>query len=195
MKFNYIFAIIIVCFVCQNSFCQGKSIDSLMNLSYDELKGAYFESDDISIKENIAHSYIDKAREANDTIYIARGYYLYANLYDPLTNIKYADTIIQLTKDKDHKSYPAVGYLLRGYYYYDLSKHKEVSDNYLIAYEYAVKHNKEDQKKTVRDMMGQLKNKSGDHKGALKIYKEEYESIIKDKNFRENHQEDYLIFH
>ncbi len=100
MTFKNLFFIIVPFFVLQNTFCQGKSIDSLMRLSYNELKVAYYNNENISEKENITQSYIDKAKKTNDTIYIARGYYYYAILYDPKTNIKYADTIIELTKNK-----------------------------------------------------------------------------------------------
>jgi len=53
MRFKYILVLLITFFGFQDTFSQGKSIDSLMNLSYDDLDKIYYETESITDKENI----------------------------------------------------------------------------------------------------------------------------------------------
>jgi len=68
MRFKYILVLLITFFGFQDTFSQGKSIDSLMNLSYDDLDKIYYETESITDKENITRSYIDKAIASGDSI-------------------------------------------------------------------------------------------------------------------------------
>lgn len=125
--------LITLSFFIQNSFAQlDKSKDSLSTKSFKYLKER-IESEDLNIEERKIYidAYLNKAKTEKDTIEIGNGFYFKAVFYplennedDNMRGLKYADSMIYYTKNLDHKTYPGFGYILRGYYYLNLSKEK-----------------------------------------------------------------------
>jgi AraC-like DNA-binding protein len=88
----------------------------LNSMDYEELLDLFnqYESDSLA-QERIAYTYLNKARKENDTVKVARGYDRLARTFHPQKNIIYADSLIEYTKDWQHITYPAMGYILKAY--------------------------------------------------------------------------------
>ncbi|WP_442845077.1 helix-turn-helix domain-containing protein [Leeuwenhoekiella sp. H156] len=98
---------------------QAQKSKKFERLSEEELLKYYDSTADLDSLQFIANRYLELAKASNDKIKLARGYDLMARVYDTDTNLKYADSIIQVSKNlENHKNYPAIGYLLKGVYYY-----------------------------------------------------------------------------
>ncbi|OBX24691.1 AraC-like DNA-binding protein [Gelidibacter algens] len=155
-----------------NEISQTNSFDGLRQL-FNELP-----TDSLYTKRFIAKIYLQRAKEDNDTINIGRGYYLHSVLMDgPLKAKRYADSIILFTKNSNDFSYPAAGYFLKGYWCYELSQYQEALDSYLIGDSIAKKRGNTSQSAGYKRMIALLKNRAGDHRGALKIYLKEIDSL------------------
>ncbi|RDK83491.1 helix-turn-helix domain-containing protein [Marinirhabdus gelatinilytica] len=68
-------------------------------------------------QEKIARTYLERGRKEGDTIKMARGYDRLARIFHPEKNIRFADSILEISKNQRHKFYPAMGYLLKAYSY------------------------------------------------------------------------------
>src|SRR5690606_10916857 len=143
---------------------QEKIKDTLYDKSYDDLKTLFYNwlSKDTLTAKAIANAYIKKGSIEKDSVRMAKGYYFYASDFGPAMGLQYADTIIALTENSDDKFYPATGYLLKGYWYYQLDNYKEALKYYLKGNEYAIKQNNFEHQINVRPMIAALKNRAGD---------------------------------
>lgn len=89
-----------------------KTEDSLQLKTYEELENLYydyFETDSTLIK-NVLKLYINKAKRERDTFQIATGYEMYYYIIENDKKIRYLDSIINITKNKEHQKYPATAY-------------------------------------------------------------------------------------
>ena len=85
-----------------------------------ELLDYYDTHSEIDSLKTAAQLYLVRAKEQNKVEKIARGYDLLARLYDYETNQKYADSLIQVSSGLiNNRSYPIIGYLLKGYHFYN----------------------------------------------------------------------------
>lgn len=139
MKF-YVVLIFILC------SCYGHSqkvSKSELETFEDEALLDYFNevSHDSTQAEVVARVYLDRGRAEGDTIKMARGYDRLARIFNPYKNIQFADSVIALTKDRDHITYPALGYMLKGAYYGTLNDIENEMNNYLKCYDLAYKNN------------------------------------------------------
>ncbi|RNL88891.1 hypothetical protein ED312_07705, partial [Sinomicrobium pectinilyticum] len=148
--------------------------DTLLHKSYDDLNTLFYQwlPKDTLTAKTIVNTYIAKAREEKDSIRMAKGYYYYATSFGAQKGLQYADTIIALTQHTDDKFHPAVGYLLKGYWYYQLDDYKKTMEYYLIGYKYAVERDNIKMLVHIRYMIATLKNRVGDYRGALAIDKD-----------------------
>ncbi len=151
---------------------------------------AYSEDEDA---EEFANIYLKKAKIHKDSIAIARGFNFLARINPPEINLKYTDSIILYTSESSHENYPALGYSLKGYWLYELARYREALDAYLKAYESAKEKNNAEQQNEIAQVIGALKNRWGDYKEALEIYKEHLTFLNDQPNFRTKYREDYLI--
>src|SRR5690606_12789294 len=120
-------------------------------------------------------------------------YYLHSVLYDqPLIGKNYADSIIDITKSSNDFDFPAIGYFLKGYWCYELSEYQEALQNYLIGDSIAKSKGNVTQYIENRKMIALLKNRAGDHLGALEIYLKEIDSLNGIKNNNPLNYSDYL---
>ncbi|QHI35767.1 hypothetical protein IMCC3317_11150 [Kordia antarctica] len=197
-----IFLLIIISFNSYLARAQNdtfKIIDSLSLESYEALEEKFYEYeyDDPKQARIYADAYLIKARTAKDSIQMARGYKYISFLYIDSENIplilKYSDSIIYISKNSNHRSYPALGYNQKGVWLFEQGNYKKALDNYLIAQQYALKHNNINQLKDIKLAIAALRSRYGDYNESLLIYKD-YLSFIKNQdNYKKDHSEDYLI--
>ena len=94
--------------------------DSLKNRSYVELDSLYNkEWNDTLIASTYAKAYLLKAKEENDSIEIADAYVKLGEISKIERGLKYADSILLITKNSPHKSYPARAHVLKSYLFYN----------------------------------------------------------------------------
>ncbi len=105
-------------------------LDYFESVRHDSLKASF-----------VASIYLQRGRERADTIMMARGFDRLAQTFSPQTNLKYADSVIDLTATSKHISYPAFGYLLKAYNYNKLDQFKKANEYSYKAYNYALEAN------------------------------------------------------
>src|SRR5690606_15143818 len=178
----------------QKGLSQNKFIDSLNTLSYKELKTGFFENIEVdSIANKYAEVHIKSAKKENDIIKIADSYFYFTFVSDYDNAIKYSDSIINLTLNINHTYYPALGYMIKGYNYYNEGEDKKAVDEYLKADYYAEKSNNLKQQIEIKQFIGGIKYNFGDYKEALRIFKEQLQFIQAQPNYLNEHKDDYLI--
>ncbi len=94
-------------------------------------------SEDSIEAEQVARTYLKRARLEGDTIKMARGYDRLARIFHPEKNLRFADSVIALTENNPQITYPALGYSLKAYNYETIGDLNNSTKNYLSAYEYA----------------------------------------------------------
>ena len=137
-QFNLLF--LFVYLITFPSFSQGPSQQYLDMIGYEELLALYndFETDSIT-QRKIILTYRNRAIDDGDSLKIARSYDRLARIFDPTTNIKYADTLIELTKNWDNITYPALAYILKGFEYGRLDDIKDQYESLSMALELSKK--------------------------------------------------------
>ncbi len=95
------------------------SIDSLQNKSYDELQNIYNQhiKADTGKAKTAMKAYINQAKRKKDTLEIAKGFELYSVFISDSGKIKYLDSIIAITKNKQNRDYPASAYYYKAQYF------------------------------------------------------------------------------
>lgn len=160
------------------------------NINFEELNLLFNKTsiDSIEKRNLIAKFYLNKAKSKQDSINMARGYYIYAMANnDAELGVRYSDSIIYVTKNIHHESFPAVGYFLRGYWNYNLNNYQTALSDYLKGDSIAHERGNLTQQFQNMKMIAALKNRAGDFDGALSIYLKELKFLqdIKVKNDRE----------
>jgi AraC-like DNA-binding protein len=166
-----------------SAFLCGQDLDQhyLNSLEYEELLTIFNEYDrDSTNQELIARTYLDRARKEKDTIKMARGYDRLARIFHPEKNITYADSVISLTKDQKHITYPALGYILKGFYYALNNKLQLSTENYLLALDFSNNSENLQQQVYILDMLINLKATWGNKKEALELQRKRHKIILKD---------------
>ena len=169
-----------------------QSGDTLSGKSYDELNTLFYKllpKDTLKAKV-IADAYIAKGRAEKDSVQMAKGYYYYAADFADTIGSLYADTIITLTRNSHDKSYPAVGYLLKGAWAYRKDDYKNALSHYITASEYARERDNLIQRNHVRLMIAALKSRGGDHRGALAMSKEYLNAFEYNPKYKEAYLND-----
>jgi hypothetical protein len=90
--------------------------NQLLAMMDEELLSYFHEVERDSIAaEEVARIYLERGRKEKDMIKMARGYDRLAQIFHPEKNIQFADSIIELTKNIDHITYPELVYLTKSY--------------------------------------------------------------------------------
>lgn len=127
----------IICFISASA--QDLSQEYLNTLEDEELLSVFNEVDNDSIKaELVARTYLSRGRKQNDTIKMARAYDRLARIFASKKNISYADSIIDLTINLKHKTYPAIGYMIKGYEFNIIGDLVNSTKNFHILYDYSI---------------------------------------------------------
>lgn len=175
---------------------ENKTTDTINveDYTYDKLREAYSANKkDSAIASMYAQKHVLKAKKENNTIKLTVGYDLLFNLNRiNSTGLKYADSIIELTKNIDHEVYPARGYILKSYYYYKTGDYKKAFDNRLTALEHATIQNNTDQLITIKHFLAVIKKRLGEEEEALALFKE-YLLLIEAQNTDGKWSDDYKI--
>lgn len=136
-----------------------------------------FDRDSIK-QEQIARTYLERGRQQNDTIKMARAYDRLARIFIPKKNIAFADSVIDLTAKMDHIAYPGIGYILKAYEYGKLQDIKNEFDNYMMAYEMAKKNGNISHELYVLDQLIILQLFWGDKQDALNRQHQRHSLLI-----------------
>jgi AraC-like DNA-binding protein len=161
-----------------SSFSQESLLDSLNNKSYEELSinfnEKYYDKFD-SIGNIYATALLIKAKEKNNIIEIANCYRYKSILSDYETSLKYCDSIIRLTENNESFDYPALGYMMKGYFlnYQGIEKEKESFDYYLKAYGYALRQKNIIHQIYILEQIGNAKVNYGNYKDGLNFYRKQ----------------------
>jgi len=183
MKYILVF---ILCFFQSLAYGQQFLKQELQDLEDEELLDLFASyHNDTIIAAQIARVYLDRAKQEQDTIKMARGFYRLGMTFDWNKNILYADSIIDLTKNIDHVTYPADGYLLKGVYSGLLGNIKEEMNSYLKGYKIAYKNNNQVQQAWVLQRLILNKSTWGNVKDALSLQYQR-DSLISTEVFRKN---------
>lgn len=179
LKYKYS---IITFLICLPLLVTGQKSEKSLYL---ELEHNYKNAKTNSLKEEYAKKYLTNAKTKNNKIQIAKGYKLLADLCYGEVKLKYADSIILISKDLDHKKYPAKGFIIKGNVLYELGKSKEALNQYLNALQFAKKNKNQFQEFVINFNIGLLKNILGDRDEAQKIFKYSIDLIEKNKENKE----------
>ena len=184
----------VVLFLCITSPVCAQSIpDSLKTQSMEVLLDKY--SDNFSDKEKsalYARAIIFNSKTIKDTVGLITGYHLTALANENDLGIAYADSIIELTKDKSDAYYPATAYLIKGAVYYKNLNFKESLYNYLQANQYAKKHYNRDFIIKTQHSIATLKDRVGNFEEALELKRNNFNYVLKNRD--QVTDEDYLIY-
>jgi AraC-like DNA-binding protein len=168
-------------------FLRSQTVSDKSLLSYDTIDNKYFKHER-SAKKRLewAKIYLTKAIKENKASRKARGYYLYAFLYhedQPLTAIRFLDSVIKYSKIEPNKFFPAGAYCKKAGLLVDLRKFEEAFLNFNLAEQAALKTNI-DYYFVVRDYIAFTKAKEmGEVEDALKLYHKNYK-YYKTKDYR-----------
>ncbi|WP_299885222.1 helix-turn-helix transcriptional regulator [uncultured Lacinutrix sp.] len=194
MRLNSILTIIIIIFSNNYIFSQEKTIDTIPQMSYKELKKSFFESMDVdSLANKYAKIQLKLAKKEKNIVEIANGYMYKSYVSNYADAIKYSDSIIKLTVNLKHKDFPAFGYMVKGYHYYNEGKDKKAVDEYLKADKYAVKNNNLKQQIQIKQFVGGTKYNFGAYKEALLIFKEQLVFLKNQPEYVNRYPSIYLI--
>ncbi|WP_109299576.1 helix-turn-helix domain-containing protein [Aquimarina sp. AU474] len=157
-------------------------LDSLEDKSFGELYILYQKhNQDSIIVHEISNAYLFKGMKQKDTIEMAKAYRLKSKIHQQKNAeiaLKYTDSILFITKNIRHDTYPAAGYLLRGYLLYNMERYDEALQSYLLTKKYAELNENEEQVVAVKHNMALLKATLGKHDEALQVFKENYNFLI-----------------
>jgi AraC-like DNA-binding protein len=158
---------------------QELSQNYLDSLEYEELLSMFDELyGDTIPQEKIARTYLNRARIENDTIKMARGYDRLARIFHPEKNIVFADSVIQLTKNIDNITYPALGYMILGYEYGILGDLKKEFNCLLRAYELAIEKSNVNQQVYILDRLIFSQATWGNRDKALELQRKRHKLIM-----------------
>lgn len=146
---------------------------NLQELSFEKLKELFWENEkDIKKQLPYANAYINKAKNENNPIEKARGYFLRSLLSENDLAITYLDSSITCSKNLNDLKFPAFAYSGKGFVYKKQFKYKEAIDNFLIAEKIAKKNNPDLYYDTKFSIAVLRSEELGEVKEALTLYKE-----------------------
>lgn len=100
---------------------------------------------------------------------MADAYYFLSKL-SRSNQLRYADSLIAITKNKNYERYPALGYLRKGNMRYEEGNYKEALELYLIASKSAKENGNELLYLKLKFNIGLLKNTAGEREEAQAIF-------------------------
>jgi len=158
--------------------------NNLTRLTYDSLNNLYFDNYKNQSKQlEYAKAYMTKANADNDPIRKANGYYLFALLSESNKAIRYLDSSIANSKNKNDIKFPAYTYSEKGYILKKQFRYTEAIDNFILA-EKEAKKNNIDYYFRIKFSIAILRSEElGEVNEALNLYRECF-NYYKDKEIR-----------
>ncbi len=191
---NIYYIILLGITIFLNAQTSSFELDSLKNKSYKEIEDIFYKAqeEDTILAKKCAEIFLERGKKNKDSIDIARGYRFLAYTNNKQKALQYADSIIWVTKNSSHKSYPTRGYIFKGFLLYDLGNYKEALDNFLLGLPLAHEKNNINHIIFLKGAIAALKNRWGVYSEALDMYHEELKIIKEQPNYKENHKRAYL---
>ena len=181
--------------IAQETFNPNKN-DSLKTKTFKELSDLSekaFQNNDSTLLGVYLNYHLKKAKIENNNLEIARAYHYFISWENFETDIKYSDSIIEITKHSDHEAYPTNGYLLKAHLFYYNSDFSKALDNFIIANNWAEKKRYKPLQIEATQGIAAIKNIWGLHEEALEIYRTNYSDIINTPNYITTHYDDYIL--
>lgn len=172
----------ILLFSVSFTFSQNQSfnerIDSLSNLSYEELK------ENISRKDTVkslvfVKAYLERAKHKKDTLKQINVYKALLKYYDKKNFMQYADSILRLTENNSFPEKRSLIFYLKGIELYNKSKYIEALDCFINAKKLTKKDTSDIELSIglIKSILGDYDEASYSFKKALTYYeKEKYDS-------------------
>ncbi|WP_281322201.1 helix-turn-helix domain-containing protein [Flavobacterium aestivum] len=156
----------------------------ISRLTYDELKNLYFDNEkDQKLQLECANAYLTKAKNENNHIQKARGYFLYSLENEGNKAIKYLDSCITFSRKENDSKFPAYAYSSKAYKLKKLFKYRQAIDNFILAEKYAQTNNKDFYYKVKFSIAVLRSEELGEVREALNLYRECF-NYYKDKEIR-----------
>ncbi|WP_438425794.1 helix-turn-helix domain-containing protein [Aquimarina macrocephali] len=171
-KYSFLGYLLILFVFVQPLRGQTKSSNSAQDLlDFNELKEVIAAQPEDSLKLEVAQTSLDKAIYRLDTLRMANAYY-FLSKFNRSNQLRYADSLIVITKGKSYERYPALGYLRKGNVRYEEGNYKEALEFYLIASKSAKENGNELLYLKLKFNIGLLKNTAGEREEAQAIFLE-----------------------
>ncbi|MBW1295744.1 helix-turn-helix domain-containing protein [Aquimarina litoralis] len=177
-KLTFLFFIFLSSIIlAQETNFDQKFLDSIQSLKYFELYQSFIKyKDQEPLKAHIyADAYLKKAKNEENTYFIAHGWILLAEYYkETSVYLTYTDSIIQLTEKNYSKEFPARAYILKGEYFYRKQLFAKALRNYGLANQVAMQKTNPRMIYESNRAVGVLNSDLGFHEHALKLFKDSY---------------------
>ncbi len=144
----------------------------LEKLEFKELSDRFYESNDFKY----AQALLNKAKNINDNLQIAKGYYAHAYYYqkkEPIKALNFYDKAYQYSKDLNKPNFFYSIFSSKAYIYFNLDNVQEAIDNTLIAQKYAEISKNKDSYYGTKQFIAVIKSeKLGEISESLKLTNE-----------------------
>lgn len=173
--------------------------DSLKNDSYETLMNKLNKeriNENATLVSHYAQTYLNKAKNENDTIKIANGYSQFVSIIsykDIETTFQYTDSILNLTKDLNHADYPGYAYMVNGMLYEYINDHQKSIENYNRANKLAKKYNNTTHRIYISSSIADIKNSLGKVKEELALRKVVFDMLDKPNSESDFDQSDFYF--
>ncbi len=161
-----------------SSFGYGQKFqipDSLQNKTIDELENLSYEYYPDTLKYKMySNTLLAKAKELKDSLGLAKGYQLvsYYRGEDFPTTLAYLDSSIAVSKNLNHKRFPAISYSVKGGKYREMGDFDKSLDCYIAALKYSKKANNMNFYYLTKHNIASLKKRIGELEEAAVMFKE-----------------------
>ena len=172
----------------------GQTLPALSSLSLDELEQ---KSRDKRLPREEQTAYLDalikKAKQNGDSLRLADAYHYLCSDFHAYTEkaVAYADSLIEMTKHWNHKTYPAHAYLQKGIQLFALAKYFEALENFLIAKAFFVQQRDKLGQLRVKNAIATIKIATNQEKEALALFKQNL-AFFDNKDHQINYHQQYL---
>lgn len=183
------FSLLFIINLTTNSQNTAFSLDSLSQKSFSELTDLFYENKPDTIKAiKYASTYFLKALRKKDTMKMIRGKQLLADIKNNENiYLNYCDSIIQITKRKPSKNYPAAIYYDKGRFLKSKDKLSKSLESLLLVHSQKIKNDSLQQITNI--IIAAIKSNIGKKREAISIYKNIY------KYAKKNNLLEYREFH
>lgn len=169
---------------------QIPSINSLTNKEYEEISENFSILANDSAKAQVyAQAYLLKAKQNNDIINKANGYYMLATISERNKALLYSDSIITITKNSDDYIYPAKAHIFKAQILGAMGRYKKSMEELVVANICAKRNENLDQQYKIKYFIALLKSNLGEYEETLKIFKsiKEYHEKKYNEDAKANH--------
>ena len=180
----------------QTGSSQNEKKDSELQLSFEELgrlEDEAFANDRMNDLDILLARHEEKAKAENNPIELSRSYYYRVIAGEEENALAYADSIVFETRGSDHKSYPTLGYFLKGHVLYNSGKFDLALKNYLQAYDLATSKGNTDQQTEVSLAIAAVRNVMGQHHAAAQLYNNSLKTLTSQEDYEELYYDDLIM--